>query len=133
MKVIVTKNYDELSKCAAEVILNVIKEKNDAVLGLATGTSPIGVYKEMIKACNNGEVSFKNVKTVNLDEYVGLNGEHNQSYRYFMNDNLFNHVDIDKANTNVPNGVANNLEEECSASVWFGKYGLSFGTIKKKF
>ncbi len=113
MNIIIAKNYDELSEKAANVILDVVKSNPNAILGLATGTSPIGIYKQMIKACKNQEVSFKSVKTVNLDEYVGLNGEHNQSYRYFMNDNLFDHIDIDKANTNVPNGVAKNLDEEC--------------------
>ena len=83
-------------------------------MGLATGTSPIGIYQNLIVMCQKGKISFANVKTVNLDEYVGLDGAHTQSYRYFMNDNLFNHVNIDKSNTFVPNGVAENLQDECT-------------------
>lgn len=113
MKVIVTKNYDELSKVAAKEMANVVKNNPKAILGLATGGSPIGMYKELIRMNKDGEVDFSKVTTVNLDEYVGLSGEHPQSYRYFMNDNLFNHINIDKNNTYVPNGLAENIEEEC--------------------
>ncbi|NLL29868.1 MAG: glucosamine-6-phosphate deaminase [Clostridiales bacterium] len=112
MKVIITKNYDELSKKAAEVIAETVKNKPNAVLGLATGSSPVGLYKELIKIYNEGKLDFSKVTTVNLDEYLGLSGEHPQSYRYFMNENLFNHVNIDKNNTYVPNGLAENAEEE---------------------
>ncbi|PWM74857.1 MAG: glucosamine-6-phosphate deaminase [Bacillota bacterium] len=114
MKVIVTENYEEMSKKAAEVIADVVKADENAVLGLATGTTPIGLYKELIAKCEKKELSFKNVKTVNLDEYVGLAKTHVQSYDYFMKDNLFNHIDIDIANTNLPSGVAENLDEECA-------------------
>ena len=114
MKVIVTENYDEMSKKAAEVIAEVIKADENAVLGLATGTTPIGLYKELIDKCAKKEISFKNIKTVNLDEYVGLSKGHVQSYDYFMKDNLFNHVDIDLANTNLPNGIAADLDAECA-------------------
>lgn len=113
MKVIVTKNYDELSKVAANEMASVVKNNPKAILGLATGGSPIGMYKELIKMNKEGEIDFSNVTTVNLDEYVGLSGEHPQSYRYFMNENLFNHINIDKKNTYVPNGLAKNIEEEC--------------------
>lgn len=113
MKVIVTENYEEMSAKAAEVIIDVIKENPSAILGLATGSTPIGLYKELIKANKNGVVSFKDVKTVNLDEYVGLQKGHVQSYDYFMKDNLFNHVDIDINNTNLPNGAVDNLDAEC--------------------
>lgn len=113
MKVIVVENYQQISEKGAQIIADVVKSNPNAVLGLATGTSPIGIYQNLIEMCNNGEISFANVKTVNLDEYVGLDGSHPQSYRFFMNDNLFNHVDINKANTFVPNGVATNLEQEC--------------------
>lgn len=113
MKVIIVENYQQISENGAQIIADVVKNNPNAVLGLATGTSPIGIYKNLIEACNRGEISFANVKTVNLDEYVGLDGSHPQSYRFFMNDNLFNHVDINKANTFVPNGVATNLEQEC--------------------
>lgn len=113
MKVIVTKNYDELSKVAANEMASVVKNNPKAILGLATGGSPIGMYKELIKMNKEGEIDFSNVTTVNLDEYVGLSGDHPQSYRYFMNENLFNHINIDKKNTYVPNGLAKNIEEEC--------------------
>ena len=114
MKVIVVENYQQIGQLGAQIIAGVIKNNPNAVLGLATGTSPIGIYQNLVEMCQKGEISFANVKTVNLDEYVGLDGTHPQSYRYFMNDNLFNHVDIDKANTFVPNGVAENLQEECA-------------------
>ena len=113
MRVVVTKNYDELSKVAANEMAEVIKNKPQAVLGLATGGSPVGMYKELIKMNQAGEIDFSKVITINLDEYVGLSGEHPQSYRYFMNDILFNHINIDKNNTYVPNGLATNIEEEC--------------------
>lgn len=113
MEIIVSKNYDELSKKAASFIIDLIKEKPDAVLGLATGGTPEGMYAELIKAYEAGEISFKDIKTYNLDEYIGLDGDHEQSYRYFMDKQLFDHVDIDKNNTYVPNGKAEDLEAEC--------------------
>ena len=113
MKLIITKNYEELSKVAANEMADVVKNNPSAILGLATGGSPIGMYKELIRMNKEGEIDFSKVTTVNLDEYVGLSGEHPQSYRYFMNDNLFNHINIDKKNTYVPNGLAENIEEEC--------------------
>lgn len=113
MNIIVTKNYDELSKVAAKEMADVVKSNPKSILGLATGGSPIGMYKELIRMNKEGEIDFSKVTTVNLDEYVGLSGEHPQSYRYFMNDNLFNHINIDKKNTYVPNGLAKNVEEEC--------------------
>lgn len=113
MEIIVCKNYDELSKKASQFIIDLIKEKSNAVLGLATGGTPEGMYAELVKAYKNGGISFKDVKTYNLDEYVGLDGNHEQSYRYFMNKQLFDHVDINKANTHVPNGKADDLDGEC--------------------
>ena len=113
MKLIIAKNYEELSKVAANEMADVVKNNPSAILGLATGGSPIGMYKELIRMNKEGEIDFSKVITVNLDEYVGLSGEHPQSYRYFMNDNLFNHINIDKKNTYVPNGLAENIEEEC--------------------
>ena len=115
MKFITVKTYEELSKKAADIIAAQIILKNDCVLGLATGSSPVGTYKNLIKKVENGEISFKNVTSVNLDEYVGLDGSHDQSYRYFMNDNLFDHVDIDKSKTYVPNGCAEDLDTEGEA------------------
>ena len=104
MKVVLGTN-EELSKLIADEFISLIKAKPNAVLGLATGTSPIKVYQNLIKAYKDGEISFKDIKTFNLDEYIGLEGTHPQSYRYFMNDNLFTHVDINKDNTHVLLGV----------------------------
>ncbi len=112
MKVIITENYDEMSKKAAEIMTNIVKNNPHAILGLATGSSPIGTYKYMIEACKNG-VSYKNVSTVNLDEYVGLTKEHDQSYAYFMRTNLFDHIDVDQNNTNLPCGSAPDAKAEC--------------------
>ena len=106
IKIIATKTAEEAGIAAAEVIANIVKNKPNAVLGLATGSSPIGMYKELIAKYERGEISFKNVKSVNLDEYVGLSADHDQSYAYFMSTNLFDHIDIDKKNTNLPNGLA---------------------------
>ena len=113
MKIVVAKNYEELSKVAANEMAEVVKSNPKAILGLATGGSPIGMYNELIRMNKEGEIDFSNITTVNLDEYVGLSGDHPQSYRYFMNDNLFNHININKDNTYVPNGLAENIEEEC--------------------
>ncbi len=115
MNFIKVENYDVLSEKAAEIIANVIKAKPDCVLGLATGSSPVGTYKKLIEMNKNGELDFSKVTSINLDEYEGLDGEHDQSYRYFMNDNLFNHINIDKANTFVPNGKATDIPAECKA------------------
>lgn len=112
MKLIVVENYDEMSKLAAENIRDLINKKPDAILGLATGSTPIGTYKELIKMNKNDEIDFSKVITINLDEYIGLGADHHQSYRYFMNENLFNHINIKKENTFVPNGLAKDLTEE---------------------
>lgn len=108
MKVVVG-NEQYISELIAKEFVDQINRKPNSVLGLATGTSPIQVYKNLIKANNEGKVTFKDVTTFNLDEYIGLEGTHNQSYRYFMNDNLFNHIDIDKERTHVLKGVGDYL------------------------
>ena len=113
MRVIETKSYAELSRKAANLISAQVLSKPDSVLGLATGSTPIGTYKQLIEWYEKGDLDFSEVKSINLDEYVGLTGDHDQSYRYFMNTNLFNHVNIDKSKTNVPSGVAEDLEAEC--------------------
>ena len=113
MKVIRCKNYEEASKVAGEIISASIKTKPDIVLGLATGSSPIGIYKNLIQDYENHNISFKNVKTYNLDEYVGLDRENPQSYYYFMNENLFDHIDINKENVHIPYALPNALEESC--------------------
>ena len=108
------KDYDELSKRAANIIGAQIIMKPDCVIGLATGGSPVGTYKELIRRCEAGDLDFSQVSTVNLDEYKGLSPENDQSYRYFMNDNLFNHVNIDKARTHVPNGLEADADKACA-------------------
>ncbi len=113
MKVIITENYEEMSAKAAEILTEIVKNNPNATLGLATGSSPIGTYQNMIKDHKENGTSYKNVHTVNLDEYVGLNADHDQSYAYFMRDNLFNHIDVLPENTNVPSGVAKDLKAEC--------------------
>lgn len=114
MKVIITKDYDEMSRKAFEVMSGVVKSNPEAVIGLATGSTPIGLYKNMIKDHNENGTSYKKIKTVNLDEYAGLDVNSDQSYVYFMRDNLFNHIDIDLKNTNIENGKAADREAECA-------------------
>ncbi len=104
MKVYVASEK-EIAKMAAQRYVQLINTKPNAIIGGATGSTPIPLYKELAKQCKAGNVSFKNVKSFNLDEYVGLDGNHNQSYRYFMNKQLFNHIDIDINNTFVPSGI----------------------------
>ncbi len=113
MQIIVVENYDEMSLRGAEILASVVKEKPSATLGLATGTTPIGAYRELIRRYERGEISFRLVHTVNLDEYVGLDGLNPHSYRYFMQNELFSHIDIDVSNTQVPSGVAADLAAEC--------------------
>ena len=108
------KDYDELSRRAANIIGAQIIMKPDCVLGLATGGSPVGTYKELIRRYEIGDLDFSQVSTVNLDEYRGLSPENDQSYRYFMNTNLFDHVNIDKARTNVPNGLEPDADKACA-------------------
>ena len=105
MRLIVAKDYADVSRKAANIIAAQVHLKPDCVLGLATGSSPIGTYKELIAKYEAGELDFSQVKTVNLDEYVGLPKDHDQSYAYFMRTNLFDHVNIDQANCNIPNGM----------------------------
>ncbi len=114
MKVIIVKDYEEMSRKAFDVMIDVVKNNPNAVLGLATGTTPIGLYKAMIKDHKENGTSYKNIKTVNLDEYAGLDINSDQSYVYFMRDNLFNHIDIDLNNTNIENGKAEDREAECA-------------------
>ena len=114
IKVEIFRDYDALSKAAAEYIAARVKAKPDIVLGLATGSSPVGVYDELTRRYEAGELDFSAVRSFNLDEYYPLEPENDQSYRYFMNKNLFDRVNIDKANTRVPNGVAEDIERECA-------------------
>lgn len=114
MKVYVGKDYAEMSRIAANVLSAQVMMKPDCTLGLATGSTPIGTYQVLIERCEKGDLDFSQVRSINLDEYVGLSPEHDQSYRYFMNTNLFDHINIDKAKTNVPNGLAEDLDAECA-------------------
>ena len=104
MKVIITDDYAELSEVGAKIIIEAIQEKSNMVVGFATGSTPIGMYQQLIDACTKGTVSFKNVISYNLDEYIGLDINHEQSYNYFMRDNLFDHIDINRQNINMPFG-----------------------------
>ena len=115
MKFIQVKTYEELSAKAAELLCAQVTMKPNCILGLATGSSPVGAYKKMIAKFKAGEVDFSKVSSINLDEYVGLDGTNDQSYRYFMNTNLFDHINIDKNNTRVPSGIAADLAAEAKA------------------
>ncbi len=112
MNFITVKTYEELSKKAANIIAAQIINKPDCVLGLATGSSPVGTYDKLTEYFNNGDLDFSTVTSVNLDEYEGLDETNDQSYRYFMNKNLFDRVNIKKENTYVPNGCASDLVKE---------------------
>ena len=111
MKIIKVKSYEELSRIAADMIEKQIEDKANSVLGLATGSTPLGTYANLVEDCKKGKVSFSQVSTINLDEYCGLSGDNKESYRYFMNTNLFDEIDIDKSKTHVPNGEADMDEE----------------------
>jgi glucosamine-6-phosphate deaminase len=119
MRIIIKKDPDEIGKWTASYIKDRIKQANPTrekpfVLGLPTGSSPLPVYREFIRMYKAGEISFKNVITFNMDEYVGIDEDHPESYHFFMFDNLFNHVDIPKENINILNGNAKDLEKECA-------------------
>ena len=116
MKLIIKNNYEEMSEWAANHIAEAInnhKEDRPFVLGLAPGSSPLGVYKRLIEMNKAGKVSFKNVVTFNMDEYVGLQKEHDQSYWYFMHENFFDHIEIPEENINILDGMTDDPEEEC--------------------
>ena len=104
MKIIID-NEENIARRAARRYVELLREKPDAILGGATGSTPLGLYAELARLCKSGEISFARARSFNLDEYVGLDGSHDQSYRYFMNENLFKHIDIDLANTRVPDGI----------------------------
>ena len=115
MKIIKAKNYQDMSRKAANLISAQIIMKPDCVLGLATGSSPVGTYQQLIDWYKKGDLDFSQVSSINLDEYKGLGGDNDQSYRYFMNTNLFNHVNIDKARTFVPDGLEPDAQKACDA------------------
>ena len=113
MKIYEAKDYKEMSRKAANILSAQVILKPDCVLGLATGSSPIGTYDQLVEGYEKGDLDFSEVKTVNLDEYIGLDHENDQSYYYFMHQHLFDRINIDPANTNVPNGMAEDIAAEC--------------------
>ena len=113
MKIYQEKDYDALSRRAANLISAEVIRKPDCVLGLATGSTPVGTYRQLSAWNQKGDFSFKDVRTVNLDEYLGLPPTHDQSYRYFMQENLFDKIDIPFEHTHVPDGMAADPEQEC--------------------
>lgn len=110
MRVVILKNADEVSKRAAEVIAGVVNRQPKAVLGLATGSTPLATYQRLTELYATGQISFAQTTTFNLDEYVGLSAEHLQSYRHFMQTNLFQHVDLAQERCHVPDGLANDYD-----------------------
>jgi glucosamine-6-phosphate deaminase len=113
MKLIKVDTYEEMSKIAAETIIQHVQSSKHLVLGLATGGTPKGTYRHLIEDHKKNGTSYAHVTSINLDEYVGLDESNPNSYKYYMNDNLFNYINIDKKNTLVPNGMASNLNQEC--------------------
>ena len=115
MDIKIFNTAEEIGNAAAEIIANKIISKPDAILGLATGASPVPTYKKLIADYNAGKISFKDVKTFNLDEYCSIPASDKNSYYTFMHENLFNHVDIKEENVHVPNGNPENAEEYCAS------------------
>lgn len=113
MRIYKAKDYEEMSRKAAGIVSAQIIMKPDCVLGLATGSTPLGLYKQLIEWYRNGDLDFSGVRTVNLDEYKGISRENDQSYYYFMHQNLFDHVNIPIENTHLPNGMELDSEKEC--------------------
>ena len=120
MRLLIHKNYENLRIWASSLIIKRVREfapnaKKPFVIALPTGSSPLGVYRNLISAYRAGEISFENVVSFNLDEYLGLSGEHPQSYRHYMNENFFSHIDIKPENIHIPNGMASDPDAECLA------------------
>lgn len=113
MRIIIVENYEEMSKKAAIMMASHVILKPNSILGLATGSTPIGMYKELVNMYKHGEVDFSSVTTFNLDEYYGLGKSNKQSYYYYMNENLFNHINVKLENINIPNGMVAEVEKEC--------------------
>lgn len=113
IKTIITKDYDDMSRKAANIISAQVILKPESVLGLATGSSPIGAYKNLVEWYKKGDLDFSKIRTVNLDEYQGLTRDNDQSYYYFMMENLFRHININLDNTNIPDGTKTDSDTEC--------------------
>lgn len=125
MKVIKVKNYEEMSNEALKVVLDVVKANDTAVLGLATGSTPLGLYAKMAQDHKENGTSYAQCRAVNLDEYVGLDASSDQSYVYFMRENLFKHIDIKLENTHIPNGKASDKNAECE------RYNALLGELRQ--
>lgn len=115
MNIIIADHYDDLCRISADIVKDCVKAKPDAVLGLATGSTPIGLYKQLVHQYKSGELDFSKVTTFNLDEYIGLSPEHPQSYNKFMYDHLFRHINVPEEQIHIPKGDNPQLEDECSA------------------
>ncbi|PYZ92071.1 glucosamine-6-phosphate deaminase [Salipaludibacillus keqinensis] len=113
MNVIRARDYEDMSEKASQLVVDKINESNVNVLGLATGGTPVGLYKRLIKKINKGKASFSNIHTVNLDEYIGLSADDPNSYHRYMDDVLFKHINIPKSQTHLPNGDAEDVQLEC--------------------
>jgi glucosamine-6-phosphate deaminase len=113
MRVIKCKNYDEVSEVAARIVAAQVTMKPDCILGLPTGSTPLGMYSRLIQMNKENKLDFSKIKTFNLDEYFPISKDNNQSYHYFMFENFFNHININKENVNIPNGETDNPEGEC--------------------
>lgn len=113
MRIYVTEDYNAMSRRVAQILASQVILKPDCVLGLATGSTPVGAYKQLVEWYKQGDLDFSQVRSINLDEYVGLAPTHDQSYRYFMQTNLFDHINIAPDNTNVPDGLAKDTAAEC--------------------
>ena len=124
MKILVFDTYEEMSMAAADIMADVIKNNPSGVIGLATGSTPVGMYNCLAEKCKNGELDFSGIKSVNLDEYYPISPDNRQSYRYFMNENLFSKVNIKLENTRVPAGDAEDPDLECEE---YEKYIDSLG------
>jgi len=126
VEILITDTYEEISKAAARVVAKALNSKPDAVLGLATGSTPLGLYRELIRMHKDEGLDFSQVTTFNLDEYVGLRGDHPQSYHYFMHENLFKHVNIARPNIYIPSGTTDNYEAFCK---WYEQRIVECGGI----
>lgn len=126
MEVVIKRDYDEMSKAAAQIVVDVLNTKPNAVLGMATGSTPLGLYQELVRLHNEQQLDFSRVTTFNLDEYVGLPQNHPQSYYYFMHEHFFQHVNIPRQNINIPSGTTSNYPAFCQ---WYEKRIAECGGI----
>ena len=126
MLVVVVENYDELSKDGAKLVAGLVRKKPDCVLGFATGSTPLGMYAELVRMHTEEGLDFSKVVTFNLDEYVGLPPSHQRSYHHFMWKNLFGHINVDPRYVHIPDGMADDVEEQCE---WYERQIEEFGGI----